>query len=359
MNQIKRILFLITRKVGRRILKKRIWLISDREMSAGDNGEAFFRFLQDKDVDSVFAISKKSDDYERIKRIGRTVDYESLKYKLLLCIADCHCSSQLLHMENHVETRQIFLQHGVAAHDLSKMLKSVAHRNFYIITSCKHEYEYMISNNQIDREHIWLTGLSRFDFLDNKPQKIVGVLFTMRHRLVKEPPEAVKNSDFFKTIIRILNDPKVDELLRSGGYRLKLKLHPEMESIGSLLSIKDHEKIFVGSYKNIIEEADLLITDYSSIAFDFAYLKKPVLYYQFDGDEYFDNPFTSKGKYDYEKSGFGPVTNEYDSFYKCLEQMISNKCIMDDKYAQRADECFVYRDQNNCQRIYEKVRGII
>ncbi|WP_301335867.1 CDP-glycerol glycerophosphotransferase family protein [Staphylococcus sp. NAM3COL9] len=39
------------------------------------------------------------------------------------------------------------------------------------------------------------------------------------------------------------------------------------------------------SYKDIISNTNLLITDVSSIAFDIAYLRKQKIYYQFDVDE--------------------------------------------------------------------------
>ena len=41
------------------------------------------------------------------------------------------------------------------------------------------------------------------------------------------------------------------------------------------------------SYKDIFAQTDLMITDYSSVAFDFAYLRKPIVYSQFDRDSFF------------------------------------------------------------------------
>ena len=40
------------------------------------------------------------------------------------------------------------------------------------------------------------------------------------------------------------------------------------------------------NYQELILESSLLITDYSSIFFDFGYLKKPIIYTQFDYHEY-------------------------------------------------------------------------
>lgn len=36
----------------------------------------------------------------------------------------------------------------------------------------------------------------------------------------------------------------------------------------------------------MLKESRLIIADYSSVAFDFAYMNKPLLYFQFDEEEY-------------------------------------------------------------------------
>ena len=51
-------------------------------------------------------------------------------------------------------------------------------------------------------------------------------------------------------------------------------------------------------------KAMVMITDFSTVAFDFAYLKKPLIYYQFDNNYHFD---VESGYFDYDEMGFGPV----------------------------------------------------
>ena len=57
-------------------------------------------------------------------------------------------------------------------------------------------------------------------------------------------------------------------------------------------------------YQELFKKGALLITDYSSVAFDFAYLKKPVLYYQSTNDYHFN---LDESYFDYETMGFGEV----------------------------------------------------
>lgn len=358
---IKSKIFKIERVIGRLFYHKHVWLVSDRKMSAGDNGEAFFKYLQDRDVNSVFAISKASKDYDRLCRIGKVVDYDSPMYKFLLCVADCHCSSQLIHMENHTETPQIFLQHGVAEKDITKMINPVSHDNFYIITSAAKEREGMLGDNcSINHDHEWLTGLPRFDYLKNFPKKLVVLAFTWRSNLAGCTEEQFLNSEYYKTIRDVMEDKKLIDGLKTRGYRLAVKLHPEMERFKDALPKTDECDLYTDSYNQMYSDADLMITDYSSSIFDFAILKKSIIYYQFDGGDYFkNNPYVSASIFNYENDGFGPIVYDHEILRDTILSMADRKFVMDDIYKKRVDSFFAYNDKNNCERTFNKIKEVI
>ena len=58
--------------------------------------------------------------------------------------------------------------------------------------------------------------------------------------------------------------------------------------------------------QDLLRRAAFLVTDYSSVAMDFAYMQKPLLYYQFDLDEFRANQYKA-GYFDFVRDGFGPV----------------------------------------------------
>ena len=93
-----------------------------------------------------------------------------------------------------------------------------------------------------------------------------------------------------------------------------------------------------------------MITDYSSVFFDFAYLKKPIIYYQSSDDYHFE-----EGYFDYETMGFGPVVKSEDELVDSIINYMKNDCIMEDSYKKRVDDFFKYTDRNNCKRVYEWV----
>lgn len=353
----KQTVFKLIRNVVRPFYGKNIWLISDRRISAGDNGEAFFKYLQDKDVNTVFAIGKESKDYDRLMQIGKVIQYDSFLYKLLLCVADCHCSSQMIHMESHRETPQIFLQHGVAEKDISKMINPASHENFYMITSSRQERDYMLRDDfVIDEDHLWLTGLTRFDYLNNNPQKIIVIAFTWRAYLSALSDEEFMDSKYYKTIKSIMEDKKLSDELAKRGYKLCLRLHPEIEWRRDLFPDNVCCSFYTDSYNKMYSEAELIVTDYSSAIFDFAYLRKSIIYYQFDGDEYYqNNPFIKKGFFDYEKDGFGPVVKDYSILTNMLIEMADKGCASDEVYKERMDRIFAFNDKNSCERTYKKI----
>ncbi len=352
--------FKLIRVIGRLFYRRRIWLINDRAMQAGDNGEAFFRFLSDKDIDAVFAIKRNSPDYERVKKYGEVVEYESLKHKFLSSVCDCHIGSITIHMDDHEEAPQVFLQHGVIYSDCSKYLNPACHEKFYILTSAEKEKNELCTDRYtVKNDNVWLTGLPRFDYLNDNSEKKIVILFSWRAKLPLLNREGVLNSLYVKTILNIFDDERINTMLKDAGYELFIKLHPEMQFLESVLPERIESRIYRGSFNKLYEEASLLITDYSSAIFDFAYLRKTILYYQFDDGEYYNNPFTAKGDYDFEREGFGPVTYSFDEFVKELEKIIDSDCIMEEKYKDRVDKFFAYHDRNNCERVYQNIKRLI
>ena len=90
-------------------------------------------------------------------------------------------------------------------------------------------------------------------------------------------------------------------------------------------------------------------------AFDFAYLKKPVVYYHYSADYHFD---LEESYFDYEKMGFGEVIHDHESLVNLIMAYIENNCQMKDKYKKRVDDFFEFKDKHNCERVYNAIKKI-
>ena len=100
-----------------------------------------------------------------------------------------------------------------------------------------------------------------------------------------------------------------------------------------------------------------LITDFSSVALDFAYMKKPLLYYQFDTEKYRQS-HNASGDFDYEKDGFGPVVHDADEIIAKLRERAGSGFENEEVYLKRHAAYFDLWDKDNCRRNYEAIKSI-
>ena len=116
-------------------------------------------------------------------------------------------------------------------------------------------------------------------------------------------------------------------------------------------------RIFAGCqntvYRKIFAETDLMVTDYSSVAFDFAYLKKPVLYFQFDQADFFGGQY-GHGYYDYAKDGFGEVETELDAMAGRIAEYIDGGCRMN-----RPGETQLKENRIRCRMCFPRNRNYL
>lgn len=364
--------------------QKQIWLISDRILTAGDNGEAFFRYMQEahsKKIKSYFVISKKSSDYKRMKKIGPVLDNLSYKHKLIYLLCDYNISSQADEITNNPfsniyyfyrdiiqNSHFIFLQHGVTKDDISGWVNRYNKNFFGFITAAIPEYNSILHGNYsytIDK--IWQTGFPRFDRLYNKEHRYITFMPTWRKYLLNSVDtqtgiwvlnQEFEESKFFQFYINIFNNKRLINSAKNFNYQLQVMLHPVFRPYTELFSQNDFVKFLDANaqYRDIYAQSNLVITDYSSACFDFAYLRKPIVYCQFDREEFFAGEHVyTKGYFDYERDGFGEVEYDLESTVDRIIEYMENGCQLKDKYRERIDKFFAFNDQNNCQRVYEKI----
>lgn len=365
---------------------KRIWLISDRIDYARDNGESLFKYLCENkklypDIIPYFIIKKDSDDYKRLSKIGRVINFEGNKHKRLFLIADKIISS---HAEQHITNafgnekkhyRQwynfdyVFLQHGVTTDDISNWINKVNKNISLFIAAAIPEYE-SLKNCLYNDNELKLVGFCRFDNLvdDSKTSNIITIFPTWRKNLLSSfdnktgkwtgDDELFTNSDFFKFYQKLLLDDDFNECLNSSETLVDFVLHPNFACYSHLFTGTCNVRIHNGliDYSKVISKSKCLVTDYSSLCFDFSYLNKPVIYAQFDNGEIFNSNY-GKGYYDYESMGFGKVCSDYDTLKEELISTISSNCEMSQLYIDKKNSFFKFNDKNNCVRTVEAILG--
>ena len=167
-------------------------------------------------------------------------------------------------------------------------------------------------------------------------------------------------SSYFIYYNRLINDIRLSTFMKSKGYRGLFVLHPNFLNQWRDFSSNEIFAIHHGwiNYQDMYITASLLITDYSSIAFDFAYLKKPVIYTQFDHASFLHNHIIGKGYFDFYEHGFGPVATDINSTVDSIINIINSGCSLKDPYLSRVNTFFAFFDGYNSHRIYRHILSI-
>ena len=143
--------------------------------------------------------------------------------------------------------------------------------------------------------------------------------------------------------------------MNKNNFKGILCLHPNFAAQYKYFDENNIFKIKKRCYEqDLFAKASLLVTDYSSIFFDFGYIKKPVIYTQFDYEEYRNNHF-SKGYFDYKKDGFGKICYDMQCTINAIISEIENKCELKNLYYKRIKRFFKFHDDNNCYRVYMEI----
>lgn len=365
------------------MIKSNIWIISDRVNAASDNGEALFRYISSledaKGVRVYYAIKKSSSDYTRMQQYGKVLDRDSLRYKLMFLLADKIVSSHADDFVINAFTYRIndfidicnfdfvFLQHGITKDDISQWLNRYNKNIKLFVAAAKPEYESLLGQNYgYSPDEVKLTGFPRFDLLDNQPKAKLVIAPTWRHGIVIETDQKTGlraynprfvESDYYKFYQRLISDERLVGALRDHDMTAEFYPHPNLAP--QLKDFKPGERVRMVDipydYTAAFSEGAIMLTDFSSVAFDFAYLRKPVAYAQFDRDTFFQGHLYDQGYFSYEDDGFGPVLYNYEDTISALIILIRAKKPLTPKYEKRIDNFFNFSDKNNSKRVFDEI----
>ena len=351
---------------------KNIWLIMDRQDRADDNAEHFYNYVKDIDdgAKKYFVISKDSKDYSRLSKIWKNLlAFYSIKHRILYLFANKVISSQVDEVivnpfwdknvkwySGLITSDKIFLQHGVAKDDMSTWLRKYDKNVKLLVTTSDIEaksfddYQY-----NYDEGIVQVLGLPRYDHLSNdSSNKQILIMPSWRRSLINANDDQIKKSEYFMRFNSLINNQRFIDLAKATGYKIIFKPHPNTFEFIDLFDTNDYVIIDDKSkYSELFNNSSLLITDYSSLSFDFAYIKKPIIYYQYGNDYHFGNNF-----FVYETMGFGEVIKSEDVLIDTIEQYLNNDCKIKDKYLERSNTFYKFNDKNNCRRVYDAIKKI-
>lgn len=352
-------------RIINKIKGRKLWLVAE-DGEARDNGYHFYKYVRiAHPADYCFYVIKRnSTSYEKVAKLGNVIKWGGLKHWLYYMSANLNLSSQksgnpcpafwyAMHVVFGLYRNRVFLQHGITKDD-SEWLYYKKTKFKYFVCGAKREYDYILERFGYKEKSLLLTGFPRWDNLKDisKKQKNKSILImpTWRNWLNQiDGTAAFKDSEFFLHWNGLLNDEDFLDYIEKNKIDVYFYPHVNvLRFIGSFQSKSKRVKIIkkCEDIQEYFNKCFLMITDYSSVAFDFAYLGKPVVYYQFDYDE-FRKKQLQEGYYNYEKDGFGPVKKTKSKLVCEIIKMVDNND------TRKMNLFFDYRDNENSKRLYE------
>ena len=378
-------IFLAVRKVYfmmRPIMKRKpIWMYLDKIYKGGDSSEYLYRYscAQKDGMKHYYLIDKHATDYKRLKKDGyKPLVRGSIKHRLVFLMADMMVisNSTVFAFNNYglpnssyvrdlVDFHVCCVQHGMSVQKIAVAQNRLRDNTRLYFCASKYELE-NLSKPIYDYEGydaLKLTGVPRYDGLKNDDKKQIMISPTWRMQAAvpvrtsegeqRDYNPLFKESTYFQVFNALINDKRLIEAAKQYGYRIKYVLHPIVSAQVDDFDKNDYVDIIpaVGdmSYETMFRESSLMVTDFSGIQFDFAYMRKPLVYlHHKDIPQHYE-----EGTFFYDTMAFGEIAHDNDELIDLLCEYMKNGCKMKEEYVRRADDFFYYNDHNNCKRIYD------
>ena len=371
---------------GNRFGKKKVQLYFDKLYKAGDNGDYQFRYdfkHQKQDGTKCFYILHPDSRYypSLKKEFGKHIlEYNSFRcryYALRASIVFSTASNvfQILGFDgqlnrffrNNFHATTVCLYHGITMQKIAEVQNRLLDNVKIQFVSSKYEAE------QLEKgiygyvpEQIRLTGMSRYDGLKFEDRKIILIAPTWRpylatkleNRKERKHSDIFSTSTYFRIYNQLINDTVLMNSAKENGYRIIYLLHTGMTAQIEDYDQNDYVEILRAGidieYEDILSQASLMVTDYSGIQYDFAYMRKPIVYYH---PVELPPPYQNGGM-DYETMGFGPVIKEHGPLVQEICDSMERQCKLQKEYLERENDFFAFHDQNNCQRIHDYIQAL-
>jgi CDP-glycerol glycerophosphotransferase (TagB/SpsB family) len=272
--------------------------------------------------------------------------------------------------------RYAFLQHGVIKNDLSHWLSN---RDFDLfVTTSPAEHASIVDDGTpytyTDRE-VRRTGLPRHDRLLWRAKATpagdvdwILVMPTWRANLVDTVPAAPSRSTekgaieataYVRHWGSFLRSERLRDLAARHGRTIAFMPHRNAMPFIEAFDLPSHVRIvrpLQDSVQNAFCRTAAFVTDYTSVAFEMAFLRRIVFYYQFDRKAFFGGDHNWRaGYFDFDRDGFGPVADTEQQLLDALAAFLNGGSVVPREYLERMCQAVPEQDEGACQRTFDAI----
>lgn len=348
---------------------KDIWVIGERPYKAQDNGYFFFKYMREnypkKKV--YYVIEKDSPDLDKVKGLGNILYFKSrkhIKYMLLADVILCSHHTDFLYpvrsqrFKKAVAAKKVFLQHGIlGTKNILANYGKDAHtfETDLFLVSSEFEKEIVVDDFGYLPKEVEVTGLSRFDTLLNPdvPTKNQLLIIPTWRNWLNEKETFVK-SEYYSRYLALLQSEELRTFSKKYSMDILFCLHPNMQHYTHLFEQDGVTIVHQGDrdVQVLMKESKLMITDYSSVGFDFSFLDKPVIYYQFDREKFLGK---DPSHLNLDQDLPGSIVLNQEDLFETLNLYGQSHFAISEESKKRAKKFLTYRDRQTNERIFQAV----
>ena len=371
-----RVLYWLTKP----FFKKNIWIVSESNLQAQENGYDLYRWIEEhaSDVDVYYVIDKSSPVVSKFCGKKSWLAFGTVKQVFYLFHANRIISTHGLWMipdevgflkkmtRKTLSAKRIMLNHGLCFLKNGKRFyhKSKFPLNDLVMTlSPKHKAIFTDIYGYDDRDVV-IAGFPRYDSLIDSSQNakwsnIILFMPTFRDN-EQNLGDKFKLTDMFNRINLLVNDFRIKKSLLSDDCHLVIYLHQNIQSYIPFLKHLENDRVKILSQTDftvteLLKMSKLLITDYSSVLFDFSYMNKPFISYQFDYDSFVSSR-EDKAIIDMRTELPGDIVDTHEQLVDEILHQIKSGFVMKSNHKKMVSQYFSYQDQNNCARVYQAIK---
>lgn len=359
---------------------KDIWIVSESNLQAQENGYDLYRWIEEnaKDIDVYYVIDQSSPVVSKFSGKKNWLAFGTFKQVLYLFHAKRIISTHGLWMvpdeigflkkitRKTLNAKKIMLNHGLCFLKNGKKFyhKSKFPLNDLVMTlSPKHKAIFTDVYGYDDKD-VAIAGFPRYDSLidasqSSKWKNMILFMPTFRDN-EQDLGEKFKLTDMYNRIKLLAEDSKLNSALLSNDCHLVIYLHQNIQSYVPFLKPLENDRFKVLSQSDftvteLLKMSKLLITDYSSVLFDFSYMNKPFISYQFDYDSFVLSR-EDKAIINMRTDLPGAVVDTHADLVDEVMKYIDSGFFMEEKHKKMTSEYFTYQDQDNCKRVYQAIK---
>lgn len=364
------------------------WVFIDRETDADDNAEHLYRWVRAHrpEINAWFLLKRDSPHWPRLAAEGFRLVPPSLARRLLLAHA-VHVVSSHAELVDGARAgaapprwRFSFVPHGISKDDVSHWLNPLRLDRF--ITSCPGEQASIVGDGSayvFTERTARCTGLPRRDRLwqlarATPPEQVRTLLLmpTWRASLVDgrdgpageaaDPAERLHASAFGQAWHRLLHHPGLRALADRHGLQLVFMAHANLVPLLDALALPawiTSCRAGQDLFQPLLARSMALVTDYSSVAFEMAFLQRPVFYYQPDRATFYGGDHNWRpGWFDYDRDGFGPVAADAEALLTALDAFAARGGQVEATYRARIAAAHPAPDDQACARVITSILAL-